>query len=192
MGKLSKLKDGDVIGFSGRGLVSDLINLGTYGVPRYGLSHIGIIANYLGRRFLFESTTLNGDSKCAIMDKPINGVQAHYLGDILERPGKVWHYELERNLHPTEKLGLKVSLLNKLGLPYDYAGAARSAGFLLRSIEGVFRREEISELFCSELVAYELEHLRLIPNGNASSQSPNSLARHICRIGLHKNPVRLK
>ena len=42
------LQDGDIVGFSGKGIVSDAINIGTYGIPRSGLSHVGIIATYRG------------------------------------------------------------------------------------------------------------------------------------------------
>ena len=37
-------KPGDLIGFSGDSPVSDAINLGTFGLPRWGISHVGIMA----------------------------------------------------------------------------------------------------------------------------------------------------
>lgn len=187
------LKDGDVVGFSGKGLVSDAINIGTYGMPRSGLSHVGIISTYRGIPYLFESTTLNGEeNECAIRKKPIKGVQAHALQDILKRPGKVWVYRPAKLLTSLARRRLQLSLLCQLGTTYDYLGAVRSAGMLLRILRSVLGRQEISQLFCSELVAYVLTEARIAFFPNASGQSPNSLVRRLVKAGVYSSRVRLK
>lgn len=188
---LESLADGDVIGFSGNGLVSDVINLATFGVPRWGLSHIGIICSYRGVRYLFESTTL-GDTPCDILQRKVNGVQAHRLYDILERPGRVWKYKINKALDDSQHRALLLNLLAQLGTPYDYKGAARSGGFLIRQVGSILRRQDISKLFCSELVAFVLTKIGHAVINNASAQSPNSLARRLVRDGICLKPVRIK
>lgn len=188
---IAGLDDGDVIGFSGSSLVSDGINLATYGMPRWGLSHIGIISRNCFRKYLFESTTL-GDTPCDITGEVVNGVQAHTLDNILERPGKVWKYPLATRLNSFERKVLQLNLLSHLGTPYDYKGAARSGGFLIRIVEQTFRRQDLSQFFCSELVALMFTKLELIDINNASGQSPNSLARRIVREGVCRKPIRIK
>jgi len=37
------VRPGDLIGFSGESFISDFINVVTYGVPRWGISHVGIM-----------------------------------------------------------------------------------------------------------------------------------------------------
>ena len=41
-----EIKAGDIIGFSGDSWISTLVNIATYGIPFWGLSHVGI----MGRR----------------------------------------------------------------------------------------------------------------------------------------------
>jgi hypothetical protein len=186
------LTDGDIIGFSGSGIVSDAINIGTYGMPRSGLAHVGIVSHYRGIPYLFESTTLNGDKECAILHKPINGVQAHKLADILQRPGKVWLYKPVTYPTGIARRRLQLALLCQLGTPYDYVGAVRSRGWLLRMLRSVLFRQEITQLFCSELVALVLTEARIAFFPNASSQSPNSLVRRLVKTGVYTKRVRLK
>ena len=73
------LKAGDVIGFSGNSWISGLINIGTYGIPGWGISHVGIMAHADdGRLLLFESTTLE-NMPCEISGECFDGTQAHDL-----------------------------------------------------------------------------------------------------------------
>ena len=78
------LKAGDVIGFSGNSWISALINIGTYGIPFWGISHVGVMAHAAdGRLLLFESTTLE-NMPCEISGECFNGTQAHDLNKILK------------------------------------------------------------------------------------------------------------
>lgn len=187
-----EMYDGDLIGFSGKGLVADVINLGTYAVPRWGLSHIGVVCSYQGEQYIFESTTLNGDKPCAITGEPIAGVQAHPIEDILARPGKVWHYPLRSKLYFDQSQRLREDLISLLGREYDMKGALRSGGCFLRILETIFRKENLSTLFCSELVAHVLTKVGIIHVSNVSGQSPNSLVRRLKRNGITRDPIRLK
>ena len=100
---IAQVKPGDLVAFSGQTLVSDVINLGTYGIPRWSASHVGVIADAAdGRRLLFESTTLDG-LPCEIAGKPFNGTQAHSLDKVVEvYQGKIWLYPLYRPLFDFE------------------------------------------------------------------------------------------
>jgi len=137
---LSQIKDGDLLGFSGQGWLSDVINLGTWRLPRWGISHIGIVCTYRKEKYIFESTTTI-DKPCDIKHQRVRGVQAHKLEDILARPGKVWHYPLVSPLFMFEIQRLLLNLLSVLGKPYDLIGAGRSAGFLIRIIGKCLRRD---------------------------------------------------
>ena len=76
----TEVQPGDIIGFSGECLTSDLINIATYGIPRWGISHVGIMGEATDGRFLlWESTTLDG-LPCEITGKPFFGTQAHSAG----------------------------------------------------------------------------------------------------------------
>lgn len=189
---LAGLRAGDIVGFSGKGFVADGINLGSFGIPRWGLSHIGIVAKYRGKLYIFESTTLNKGKPCDIMGEACSGVQAHYLSDILKRDGKVWRYELIGGLSDEKSQKLTNNLLMHLGIAYDYFGAARSGGVLLRKVEGLLRPEDLSTFFCSELVALMLDELGIIAIENASAQSPNSLGRKLVREYITTYPKRIK
>ncbi len=89
------IKAGDVIGFSGNSWISALINIGTYGIPFSGISHVGVMAHAAdGRLLLFESTTLE-HMPCELSGDCFNGTQAHDLTKILQAyAGKVWHYPI--------------------------------------------------------------------------------------------------
>ena len=47
-GAVDLVQPGDILGFSGRGLISDMINVFTYGLPRWSLTHVGIIGEHQG------------------------------------------------------------------------------------------------------------------------------------------------
>ena len=72
------LRAGDLIGFSDPGPIGTAINLATWGIPGWGLSHVAILADHpdYDRPLLFESTTLD-DQPCAILGRCIHGTQAH-------------------------------------------------------------------------------------------------------------------
>ena len=49
------MKAGDILAFSGHSLTSAFINVVSYGIPFWSVSHVGIIGEHEGRLLLFES-----------------------------------------------------------------------------------------------------------------------------------------
>ncbi len=185
-------KVGDVIGFSGRSWGSRLINIATYGLPGWGISHVGVIGEYHGKLFLFESL-IEGNRGCLIVGGEIPGVQAHDIPrSVIGYEGRVWHYPLYRQLYDHEARRLNLTILSNIGKPYDEMGAMRSGGAGLSWVESLFRGEELASLFCSEFVAYEFATTGLYPIVNASRWNPNRLIRRLRRHRVLKKPVRLK
>ena len=182
-------KDGDIIGFSGGHFCSDLINLSTYGIPRYSLSHVGILArkNKRTKWLVFEANE-NVPWQCAVTHRKHDGIQAHSLELLLERyRGKVWHYS-RQVLCPT----LYLALCEELGTPYDWRGATRAGGKLWSFIQAIFRQEDTSAFFCSEFVATILREFGIFETDNVSKWSPNKLMRKLVRSGTYKQAIKLK
>ena len=188
------VKAGDVVGFSGRSWISAGINLATYGLPLWGISHVGIMANSPdGKLRIFESTSLDGDIPCEITGKVICGTQAHSLDFILQHyQGRAWHYPLYRPLYPTEDERLTEFLIDTLGTPYDAMGAFRSAGVGLSWIESLFHPSNLHTIFCSEWVAAAYAVTGLHATDNVSRWNPNRLCRNLRWHGILCKPRRLK
>lgn len=191
---LNVVKPGDIVGFCGHSWLSAGINIATYGVPLFGLSHIGIMAHALDKRLLiFESTSLNDDEPCEITGKSILGTQAHRLERILELySGRAWHYPLYRPLYAWEDERLTEFLVGTIGTPYDMMGAFRAGGVGLSWVESLFREQNLTTIFCSEWVAAAYAYVGLHPTDNVSRWSPNKLTRHLRWDGIICKPRRLK
>lgn len=190
---LSTFKSGDVIGFSGQSWISAAINIGTYGFPLFGISHVGIMAHAAdGRLLIFESTSLD-DLPCEISGEIFTGTQAHRLEDILRvYKGRVYHYPLYRQLYPVEDARLTQFLMDTIHTPYDMVGAFRSAGVGLSWFESLLRSQDLNMIFCSEWVASALSTIGVFPMSNASQWNPNRLCRHLHWNGVICKPRRIK
>ena len=185
-------KAGDILGFSGASLVSDVINLATFGLPRWSISHVGILAEVDDRLLLVESTTLDR-LPCAIQHKCVEGVQAHVPADvILAYRGRVWQYPLYRSLYEAESKRLTRFLLSKIGESYDKIGAYRAAGVGFSWLESKLHPENLHSLFCSELDAAAYREIGIMPCENAGRFNPNYLVRSLRRKEILLPPVRLK
>lgn len=183
---------GDVIGFTGFGWTSSIITLGSLGVPFWSLSHVGIVAGYKDECLLFESTTLD-DAPCAIQKRTVHGVQAQHLDSRIKAyRGLVWHYPLSRQLYWHEKSRLSTFLIAQLGKDYDAIGAFRSGGNGFSWLESFFHEENLSSLFCSELVAAALRDIGVFTTSNASKWNPAKLVRTLRWCGILRKPTRLK
>jgi len=187
------LKAGDVIGFSGNSWISGLINIGTYGIPGWGISHVGIMAHADdGRLLLFESTTLE-NMPCEISGECFNGTQAHDLDKVLKvYDGKVWHYPLYRPLYESEAKRLTKFLMATIHTPYDAMGAFRSAGVGLSWVESCFREQDLHMIFCSEWVAAAYADIGILPTVDAARWNPNHLCRTLRRKELVFKPRRMR
>jgi len=188
----SVIQAGDIIGFTGDNWVSWGINLATYGIPWWSISHVGIMGEHDGRLLLFESTTLD-DEPCEIAGKVFSGSQAHDLGTRLKGyRGKVWHYPLYRPLFDHERTRLTDFLHATLGLPYDTIGAFRSGGHAFNWIESHLQNEDLHSLFCSEWCAAAHADIGLFQTDSGSRWNPNKFTRAERRLGILKKPMRLK
>jgi hypothetical protein len=186
------LQPGDIIGFSGNGWPSVLINLASYGIPWWSLSHVGIMGEHEGKLLLFESTTLNDDS-CEVTGQLHKGSQAHSLAKKLATyKGKIWHYPLYRRLFDHERERLNAFLAATIGLPYDAIGAFRAGGLGFSWIESKLREADLHSLFCSEWCAAAHAEIGLFPTDNGSRWNPNLFCRTQRRMGILKKPRRLK
>lgn len=185
-------KPGDIIGFCGDGWLSAGINLATYGVPYWSISHLGIIGEHNGRTLLFESC-YHQDAPCEIQDKLFSGTQAHTLDFRLNNyPGKIWHYPLYRSLYDDEKERLNGFLLDTIGLPYDQIGAFRAGEYGLSWIEAWLRETDLSSIFCSEWCAAAHTHIGIFRTDNVSRWNPNRFVRVERRQEILTRPRRLK
>lgn len=178
-----EIKAGDFIGFSGRDLMSAVINVGTLGIPFFGLSHCGIAVSdpeTPDNLMIFESTTIS-PGPCAFTRERTSGVQAHRLPWRIENyEGKVWHYPLSRTLSEAQRGVLWRSCLDDLGKDYDYLQAFRSRslgfGWLEKALYG---KENLTSVYCSEFVASKYRELDVFRTGNVSRWSPNRLSRSL-------------
>jgi hypothetical protein len=174
---------GDIIGFSGACFTSDLVNIATYGWPRWDLSHVAILANAENKLFLFESTTLD-TAPCEITGKKIAGVQAHDLDrTIKEYDGKVFHYPLAVAISDEQSQKLSEFLIDMLGISYNMIGAFRAGGVGFSHIEGLLHKENLHSIFCSELCAAAHREIGILQTENAAHFNPN----HFVRWELYKN-----
>jgi hypothetical protein len=140
---------------------------------------------------IFEST--EGLGPCEITGQTLTGTQAHDLDYVLSMyKGAAWHYPLTRRLYRHEDVRLTLFLLETIGRQYDYHGAIRAGGFLLSTIEAMFRQPSIDYLFCSEWAAAAHTEIGILQTGNVSGWSPNFLCRYERWRGVLARPRRLK
>lgn len=185
-------KPGDVIGFSHHSLLGTAINLGTFGIPLWSLSHVAIVTDFRGERLLFESTS-HVDSPCRIARRHVEGVQAQEpVQRIKHYHGSAWHYPTYRPLYDCEQKRLNDFLIANMGKHYDRDGAIHSGGLVYSLIWSMLRLTDLSSLFCSELVAAAHSHIGLFATSNPSRWNPNRLARAERRAGILGVPRRLK
>lgn len=188
---LARVKTGDVLGFSGAHWTSDFINVVTFGVPRWSISHVGIVCEVGGRKLLFEAL-MDAPSECAITGELTKGAQAHDIGEVLGRyKGRVWHYPLYRPMYRHEEQRLKFGLIAACGTPYDQLGAFRSGGFMFGMLQGIVRRESKNTLFCSEWLMYSIGETGIYATGNASRWNPNKSVRRLRLAGILESPYRM-
>lgn len=189
---LPELKPGDLIGFSGHNLVSATINLATYGIPFWHLSHVGIVGEHDGELLLFESTTLN-ETPCVIQRRQVAGAQSHRIASrIAGYRGKVWHYPLSRPLLPFEFNRLNKFLRRYIGRDYDTIGAFRAGGIGWSWIESKLHEQNLESLFCSEYCVAAHAHVGVFRTDHAGRWNPNRLCRTERHRGILLKPWRIK
>lgn len=192
-GVMSEVIPGDIIGFSGDGVFSTVIKLGTFSHPWSGVSHVGIVAGARAHGNLVFESLATDSMPCKISGECRPGVQAHTLEEICSTyQGWVYHYPLYRPLYRHESSRLTSYLLESIGKYYDEIGAMRTTGFLYAAISALKRGQDTAELFCSELVVASLSHIGLWATTNVSRWNPTRLIRSLRCGGLVCKPRRLK
>lgn len=169
------VKTGDIVLFSGSGFVSRLIKFAT----RSKWSHVGIIyrPDPDGTVFIYESTTLS-----PIKNKKgsyTRGVQTvDFRSRLRTYKGSVAIRLLESDLTNEQLLGMEAVRDEMRNKPYE-----RSRAELAKSILGkwgIYQKADSSSQFCSELVAYCLQGMKVLTkNRSANSYTPADLARTI-------------
>lgn len=171
------IQTGDLVGYSGRGLLSDFINVVTYGVPRWGISHVGMVVVEDDVPYVVEAL----NSRNEVIKRP--------LAASLNCPA--WLYPVYRKLYSHEAQRISDILNDKVGIPYDIIGAFWSGGVLTRLLGSAHRTECAAQLFCSELAAYAWSEAGLFVTADYSSWSPNALVRRARFRGVIEKPIRL-
>lgn len=173
----NQMRAGDVIAFSGKGDVSEIIKWAT----KSDVSHVGVIlqskllidekpqAGYFNQ--VIESTSLNGFS----------GVSISRLSDrLVNYDGEIWWLPLDDGIRDRMNLTAFYDfLLHQEHKEYDLPQAIKARFDLLDKmpfLEKITRNvEDFSRFFCSELVAAGLEESGAIPRINASEVTPIDL-----------------
>jgi hypothetical protein len=178
----NSMQPGDVIAFAVTGPVSEIIMRTTLS----DVSHVGVILPTEGVAEkpgggplqIIESTTLDGCS----------GVVIQPLGErIRSYEGKVWWLPLRESARKRMDLGaFRRFLQQQDGKPYDVPQAILS-GLDQLDDHAVLERathadEDLSRLFCSELVAAAFEASGAIPQLNASEVTPIDL----CTFAIYR------
>lgn len=161
----SELKTGDILLFSGKGGVSDGIKFFT--LSRY--SHVGMVYKFAdpldpqGSVFCWESTTLI-NLKDADTGKLTKGVQRVELSERLER---CFAKGYEISVRPLSK-ALTEDMVKALNtFRHEVSGRKYETNkieLLKAAYEGIFgeNKEDLSSLFCSELVAEAYQKMGLL------------------------------
>lgn len=184
---------GDVFGFSGHNLISDGINISTFGIPRWSISHVGIISydrGFCNGLSLYEST-----KKLGVHSTPVYGNprRSGGLWDAIGKyNGKVWVYPLAQrmSLYGMSRMSKRLNELRDR--EYDVRGALQAGGSIWAWCQAICRGEDLTSLFCSELVAEALSYASIFRTANASRWSPNHLVRKLRSLGIIRPPRRLK
>jgi hypothetical protein len=174
-----RILPGDLIAFSGRGLVSNLIKLFTFS----RVSHVGVM---LTSNLIIESTSLDG----------FKGVTMNPLSRRLEiYPGRVWLYPLAPG--PRAKFDYPAFhgfLTSMEGRPYDFK---QCLGMIWKPLTRLprpfclpfYNWEDLSKVFCSELAAAAYQKAGVLdPALDFSEISPADLAKS----PIFSAPYRLK
>ena len=210
---------GDVVLFSGRGIVSASIRWRTWSP----CSHCGLVcwvtpddvrryladatppwadrATYLrewlgpGKWLLFESTTMAG-LPCAITGEYIAGVQAHELQVRVDRyDGPVYLLPwLERfKLNEQEQQVLPLNLLDRIGTPYDARKAVLAGSCVLKHV-WPYEAADRSSVFCAALCGRQIVLLSpgtRLPIRSPSRWTPGSLYRTLTKTERVGRPVEI-
>ncbi len=187
-----QMKNGDVIAFSGRGLLSNIIKLGT--LSPY--SHVGIVLNVemsggFGQSVLMIESTAQVELRDADNKEVLKGVQIHWLSKRLEMyEGKVWWVPLKDPLPPDGLAKMQTWMRETHNQKVGFDEAQMWwAGLDLFDRFGLENEPDFSLFFCSEFVTKSLQEAGVIaPEINPSEQTP----KDVVNFPILGQPVFLK
>jgi len=175
------LKTGDIVLFSGKGGISEGIKFFT--LSKW--SHVGMVYRIVepldpeGSVFCWESTTLS-NIEDADTGKLTNGVQRVEFSERLERCFATGYEISVRPLNkalPDEKVrALNLFRHEVSGRPYE----KDKIELIKSAYDGLFgqNKEDLSSLFCSELVAEAYQRMELLDENRPSNEyTPKDFSR---------------
>jgi len=163
----NELKTGDIVLFSGKGAFSDIIKLVSFSK----WSHVGMILNFSEYDFItiWESTTLSnikdltsGKSRKGVQLVPLSSRVQKYGGDMSVR-------QLKGGVLPLNSVSKLMKLRSELrGKKYEQS----KVELIKSAYDGPFGRnhEDLSSVFCSELVAEAYQSLGLLTEKKPSNE----------------------
>ncbi|MDH5561015.1 MAG: YiiX/YebB-like N1pC/P60 family cysteine hydrolase [Deltaproteobacteria bacterium] len=174
------IKTGDVILFSGKGTISNGIKLFTSSK----WSHVGMVLKLPDSKanFLWESTTLS-NLKDAISGTVKNGVQLVLLRDRLRTyDGEKSIRHLSYSITADEYYRLMGFREKMRGRPYE----TNRLELIKSAYDGPFghNEEDLSSLFCSELVAEAYQEIGLLDNNKPSNEYTPKDFSDVCKLNL--------
>lgn len=192
------VRPGDLIGFSSLNPLSAAIALGTYGIPGWDLTHVGIVAREESELLLAEST-MQLSIPCRWSRQLVAGVQAHGFRQRMEHHlrgfgSRLWWYRCKTSLDASQEADLSRKCRLRRGVAYDMLGAFRARstplGWLLRWIRK--RPADLRTLFCSEFAAHIWQEMGLMSfKYNPSDIHPRALGRIAVNDHITHEPVEL-
>lgn len=168
-----KINAFDVISFSGKGHVSNIIK----GFTDSDISHVAMVYRTLDDRVLIIESTSLVELKDEIHGELIKGVQVQYLSNRLDTyDGQVYWHKCSNPISEARQAAmyswLTTQHLNRI--QYDTVGAVRSGvdifDYILES------KPDYDKLFCSEMVAKAFGIAGFFI-GNPSEQTPEDVVQ---------------
>lgn len=176
------LKTGDIILFSGKGGISEWIKWFT----RAPWSHVGMVVTFMDMVLLWESTSLS-KLKDIETGKAVRGVQLVGLRERLNiYKGSVALRRLSGNLSGMQLHTLAEFRSEVSGRPYE-----QNYIELLNSVLIFENTEDLSSLFCSELLAEGYQRIGLLSEDMPSNEyTPKDFAGNLPLLGgLSLGPI---
>lgn len=179
------LKTGDIVLFSGKGHISELIKFGQWmfgGSKRAAQwSHVGMIvrSDDIDAVLLWESTTLSGVK--TVYGENREGVQLVSLSDRIDTyDGEIAVRQLLQPLTNDQTKNITACRKEMKGRAYEKSNVQ-----LFRSVADLFgnQKKDLSSLFCSELVAEALQRADILTDRlSSNSYTPSDFSKGLNHI----------
>lgn len=180
----SQMKTGDIMAFSGKSHFSQLIKWAT----RSDYSHVGILLKVnlgggFGESILLAESTLLTDLPNFDQQRAIRGVQMQWLSKRLEMyNGSVSWLSLKKPLEPKNQTNMEAWLRQTYNkkTPYDHTQILGASLDIFDQFN-LENKEDLSTIFCSELVTKALQIAGVIdPTLNPSEMTPQDVLHFDC------------